>query len=190
MSDSALDDSNPRGLYFLVDLVNTVQGGSRAGAAEIQRVLDRHRGPSLVLTAGHVRDLREAALSLARVLDTDDVDRAAEAINTLLDRHPARPRLVRLPGRPWSLHAQAPADAEPAYWLLSTAALALGLWLSERGHCAWGRCAAPGCDDYFIDTGRRSPQRYCTPRCGTRVRVAAHRAQRNGKPGEMGPADG
>ncbi|MFJ6622682.1 CGNR zinc finger domain-containing protein [Kitasatospora sp. NPDC091335] len=41
-----------------------------------------------------------------------------------------------------------------------------------------GRCAAPGCERFFVDTGRRTPQRYCTPRCATRVRVAAHRAQR------------
>ena len=42
--------------------------------------------------------------------------------------------------------------------------------------CAWGRCAAADCDHFFVDTGRRSPQRFCTPRCATRVRVAAHRA--------------
>ncbi|MFJ9442511.1 CGNR zinc finger domain-containing protein [Kitasatospora sp. NPDC101235] len=29
-----------------------------------------------------------------------------------------------------------------------------------------------------MDTGRRTPQRFCTPRCATRVRVAAHRAQK------------
>ncbi|MFF4934634.1 CGNR zinc finger domain-containing protein [Streptomyces griseofuscus] len=48
-------------------------------------------------------------------------------------------------------------------------------WLGERGHCAWGRCAAPGRDRCFTGTGRRAPQRYCSARCGTRVRVAAHR---------------
>ncbi|MFJ8098587.1 CGNR zinc finger domain-containing protein [Streptomyces griseofuscus] len=69
----------------------------------------------------------------------------------------------------------APHHRDPARWLLSTAALALALWLGERGYCAWGRCAAPGCDRCFIDTGRRAPRRYCSTRCGTRVRVAAHR---------------
>nr|WP_237535713.1 CGNR zinc finger domain-containing protein [Streptomyces sp. SID3343] len=118
--------------------------------------------------------MREAAATIAKILDLDDEDAAAEAINALLDRYPARPRLERVPERRWSLRATAPHDA-PAPWLLSTAALALALWLSERGYCAWGRCAAPGCDRYFVDTGRRSPQRYCSTRCGTRVRVAAHR---------------
>ncbi|MES9511287.1 CGNR zinc finger domain-containing protein [Streptomyces sp. NPDC000609] len=42
-----------------------------------------------------------------------------------------------------------------------------------------GQCAAPHCDHCSTDTGRRTPQRYCTPRCATRVRVASHRAQRD-----------
>ncbi|MFE7592158.1 CGNR zinc finger domain-containing protein [Kitasatospora sp. NPDC057512] len=172
------DGGNPRGLHFLTDLANTVREDPDAGAAELQALLDRHGGPPLRLTDADARELRQATAEVTAVLETDDPDHAADLINALLDRHPARPRLVRLPGRPWSLHTRAPADAGLTNWLLSTAALALGLWLSERGACAWGRCAAPGCGRFFIDTGRRTPQRYCTPRCATRVRVAAHRAQK------------
>jgi predicted RNA-binding Zn ribbon-like protein len=172
------DDGNPRGLHFLAELANTVREHPEAGTAELQAVLDAHGGPPFRLTEGDARELRDATTAVIAVLDTDDVDRAAEAINALLDRYPPRPRLVRLPGRPWSLHTRAPADAGLTHWLLSTAALALGMWLSERGTCAWGRCAAAGCGRHFIDTGRRTPQRYCGPRCATRVRVAAHRAQR------------
>ncbi|MER7850750.1 CGNR zinc finger domain-containing protein [Kitasatospora sp. NPDC096077] len=172
------DEENPRGLHFLAELANTVRADPDADAAELQALLDRHGGPPFRLTDADARELCRATTAVIAVLDTDDVDRAAEAINALLDRHPPRPHLVRLPGRPWSLHTRAPADAGLTHWLLSTAALALGLWLSERGSCAWGHCAAPGCGRHFIDTGRRTPQRYCTPRCATRVRVAAHRAQR------------
>ncbi|MET9148246.1 CGNR zinc finger domain-containing protein [Streptomyces sp. NPDC057197] len=53
--------------------------------------------------------------------------------------------------------------------------MATSLWLGAHGYRAWGRCAAPCCDLRFIDTGRRAPQRSCSTRCGTRVRVAAHR---------------
>ncbi|WP_335939833.1 CGNR zinc finger domain-containing protein [Streptomyces sp. PTD5-9] len=173
--DQRFTDDNPRGLYFLTDLVNAVRDGTAATPAGLEGVVERHGGPPLRLTDATAEEVREAAAAIAGILDTKDEDRAAEAINTLLDRYPARPRLVRLPQRPWSLHTRAPRDARPAQWLLSTAALALALWFSERGYCAWGRCAAPGCDRYFIDTGRRSPQRYCSTRCGTRVRVAAHR---------------
>ncbi|MER7756852.1 CGNR zinc finger domain-containing protein [Kitasatospora sp. NPDC097643] len=174
------DDDNPRGLYFLADLVNTVQDQAETTAAELEAVTQRHGGPPLQLTDTAAREMREATATIAAILDIKDEDQAADAINALLDQYPARPRLVRLPERRWSLHAQAPDDAQPAHWLLSTAALALALWLGERGYCAWGRCAAPGCDRYFIDTGRRTPQRYCSTRCGTRVRVATHR-NRNGR---------
>ncbi|MEV7506121.1 CGNR zinc finger domain-containing protein [Streptomyces sp. NPDC093018] len=173
--DHRLADDNPRGLYFLTDLVNTVRDGGAATPRGLEAVVEAHGGPPLRLTETTAEEVREAAAVIAGILDTEDEDSAAEAINTLLDRYPARPRLVRLPGRRWSLHTATPHHGQPARWLLSTAALALALWLSERGSCAWGRCAAPGCDRYFIDTGRRAPQRYCSTRCGTRVRVAAHR---------------
>ncbi|WP_042416573.1 CGNR zinc finger domain-containing protein [Streptacidiphilus anmyonensis] len=167
----------PLGLYFLVDLVNAFQGGAEVTTAGLQSLAERHGGQALRLADARVPELREAAALLGAVLDSDDVDRAAEAVNALLDRYPSQPRLVRLPDRPWAVHARTPQDAGPVHWLLSTAALALALWLAERGRCAWGRCAAPDCDRYFVDTGRRSPQRYCSPRCGTRVRVTAHRRQ-------------
>ncbi|MFB6891852.1 CGNR zinc finger domain-containing protein [Kitasatospora sp. NPDC056327] len=178
MTDGPLG-GNPRGLLFLAELANTVRQDPAVDAAGLQALLERHQGPPFRLTEADARELREATAPVARLLSTGDPDVAAETVNALLDRYPARPRLVRLPGRPWSLHTQPPPDAGLTHWLLSTAALALGLWLSERGRCAWGRCAAPGCGRFFIDTGRRTPQRYCTPRCATRVRVAAHRAQRD-----------
>ncbi|MGW2255655.1 CGNR zinc finger domain-containing protein [Kitasatospora sp. NPDC001660] len=173
-----LDSGNPRGLHFLTDLANTVRDEPGTGAADLRALLERHGGPPFDLTDADARELRDATAHVIAILAMRDPDQAAEAINTLLDRFPARPRLVRLPGRPWSMHTQAPPDAGLTHWLLSTAALALGLWLSDRGHCAWGECAATGCGRFFIDTGRRTPQRYCTPRCATRVRVAAHRAHR------------
>ncbi|MFE5333145.1 CGNR zinc finger domain-containing protein [Embleya sp. NPDC056575] len=173
-----LGADNPRGLYFIADLANAVQDDPGVGAPALRALLAHHGGPSFTLAEDDARQLREAAARLIRILETDDEDRAAEAINALLDEHPAQPYLVRLPGRPWSMHAKAPRGADPAHWLLATCALALGLWLGERGRCAWGRCAAPDCDHFFIDTGRRTPQRYCTPRCATRVRVAAHRGRR------------
>ncbi|WP_329569523.1 CGNR zinc finger domain-containing protein [Kitasatospora sp. NBC_01266] len=178
---------NPRGLHFIAELANTVQDDPEASAADLRAVLEHHGGPPFELTEADARELREATAPLIRILSTTEEDRAAEAINSLLDRYPPRPRLVQLPGRPWSLHTRAPRDAGLTHWLLSTAALALALWLSERESCAWGRCAAPGCRRFFIDAGRRTPQRYCGPRCATRVRVAQHRAQRAGAP--SGSAD-
>jgi predicted RNA-binding Zn ribbon-like protein len=38
-------------------------------------------------------------------------------------------------------------------------------------------CGADPCADVFLDTSKRGEQRFCGPRCATRVRVAAHRAR-------------
>jgi predicted RNA-binding Zn ribbon-like protein len=38
-------------------------------------------------------------------------------------------------------------------------------------------CGADPCADVFLDVSKRGEQRFCGPRCATRVRVAAHRAR-------------
>lgn len=105
-------------------------------AAKAHRDGFRPPGVAVTDTESDARQLREATARLIRILATHDEDQAAEAINALLDEYPAQPCLVRLPGRPWSLHTKAPHDADPTHWLLSTTGLALGLRLSERGRCA------------------------------------------------------
>ncbi|WP_327145574.1 CGNR zinc finger domain-containing protein [Nocardia sp. NBC_01327] len=168
------DESNPRGLYFLAELANAVEAQD-ADRSELERILRYHGAPDPHLSEVDAVVIRSATGRIGDILATRNPDEAAFAINTLLTRYPARPVLVQLPGRPWSMHSHPPETADREYWLLSTAALALGLWLSDTGRCAWGRCAAPDCHRFYIDTGRRQPQKYCTPRCATRTRVATHR---------------
>ncbi|HEX4930260.1 MAG TPA: CGNR zinc finger domain-containing protein, partial [Gaiellaceae bacterium] len=36
------------------------------------------------------------------------------------------------------------------------------------------------CHSFFLDSTRSRTQRWCTPQCGDRVRVRAHRARRSG----------
>jgi predicted RNA-binding Zn ribbon-like protein len=38
-------------------------------------------------------------------------------------------------------------------------------------------CGANPCADVFLDVSKRGEQKFCGPRCATRVRVAAHRAR-------------
>jgi predicted RNA-binding Zn ribbon-like protein len=38
-------------------------------------------------------------------------------------------------------------------------------------------CGADPCADVFLDVSKRGEQRFCGPRCATRIRVAAHRAR-------------
>lgn len=174
------DDRNPRGLYFLVDVANAVSANS--ADAELLRILREHGAPDQRVADTDASDIRSAAHHVIAILSMTEPGDAARAINTLLRRYPAYPRLVQLPGRPWSMHSEPQEDSDRAQWLLSTAALALGLWLSDRGRCAWGRCAGPECERFFIDTGRRQPQRFCCPRCATRSRVATHRQRATGRP--------
>ncbi|GAA0630064.1 CGNR zinc finger domain-containing protein [Kutzneria viridogrisea] len=165
---------NPRGLYFLVELANS----PAASTDELKALLRKHGDTGPELTEFGADRLRQAASELVALLSLRDEDEIAAGINALLDRYGTRPHLVRMPGRPWSMHAKEPSTTDRAEWLLSTAALALGLWMSDRGYPAWGSCAAPDCGRFFVDTGRRARQVYCSTRCGTRVRVAAHREKR------------
>ncbi|WDO11314.1 ABATE domain-containing protein (plasmid) [Streptomyces murinus] len=85
-------------------LVNTVQDGGGATPQGLEAVVEAHGGPPLRLTETAAEEVREASAVIVGILDIDDEDSAAEAINTLLDQYPARPRLVRLPGRRWSFY--------------------------------------------------------------------------------------
>ncbi|MGW5371674.1 CGNR zinc finger domain-containing protein [Streptomyces sp. NPDC004011] len=40
-----------------------------------------------------------------------------------------------------------------------------------------GRCAAAGCDNYFVDQSRNRTRRFCSNACASRTTVAAHRAR-------------
>jgi predicted RNA-binding Zn ribbon-like protein len=49
--------------------------------------------------------------------------------------------------------------------------------VSEFGFDRLRVCGADPCADVFLDVSKRGEQRFCGPRCATRVRVAAHRAR-------------
>ncbi|WP_430334353.1 CGNR zinc finger domain-containing protein [Rhodococcus sp. ACT016] len=170
-----LRGDNPRGLRFVVDVANAYRNDSTLPIDAFQELVDRHTAPGTALPSrGDAAELHAAIDDIVGILAAQEPDAAARRINATLNRYPAHPHLVQLPGRPWSMHLRSDTTNR-AQWFASTAAFALGLWLSEKGSCAWGTCEAPGCDDFFIDSGRRAPQRYCTPRCATRARVANHR---------------
>ncbi|WP_406158461.1 CGNR zinc finger domain-containing protein [Streptomyces canus] len=40
-----------------------------------------------------------------------------------------------------------------------------------------GRCAAAGCEDYFVDQSRNRTRRFCSHACASRTTVAAYRAR-------------
>lgn len=162
----------PRGLRFVCDVVNgppTPAAWTEATAA--------HGGGELGGRAVTGDGLATAIAELRAVFGTDDLTAAAARLNALLAAPPLPTALVRVGDDRWALRPRIPDDADAAATLRAIGAFALAEWSADRGRCAWGVCAAGDCDRVFVDEGRRRPQRFCSERCATRTRVAAHRAR-------------
>ncbi|MFC4004656.1 CGNR zinc finger domain-containing protein [Prauserella oleivorans] len=145
--------------------------------AEVSAVLVDHgeREP-LGLTEQDVAAMRAVAPELREVFAATTTDQAAERINALLARYAHPPRLTAHGGsHPWHLHADRDDDGPWAEWLMSSTCLAMAFALAERQRPPGGVCASAACGRPFADLGGGSPRRYCSARCATRERVAAHR---------------
>ncbi|WP_328809121.1 CGNR zinc finger domain-containing protein [Nonomuraea montanisoli] len=125
-----------------------------------------------------VAAMREAAARLVEVLAAPGPDEAARLLNQVLDDTARAPRLTRHGGTsPWHLHVDSRDDAPWAEWFLSSSALALAVLLADHQRVPGGLCASPGCRRPYLDLGGGSPRRFCSARCATRERVAAHRSR-------------
>lgn len=144
---------------------------------DVVAVLRMYGEPEPVeLSAADLADLRQAAQRLREVFGADDVSRAAELINGLLAGRAHAPRLTTHGGESgWHLHVDSSDDAPWGEWFLTSSCLALAVLLAERQQPPGGICASASCGRPFVNTGRGSARRYCSARCGTRERVAAHR---------------
>lgn len=105
------------------------------------------------------------------------VDAAAARVNELLEASRARPVLMRHAAeQPWHLHFTAPGASTGSRWssdLVAAVAILLGSQDLSRLHT----CAAAECDRVLLDTTRSRTQRYCSPSCQNRAKVAAFRAR-------------
>jgi predicted RNA-binding Zn ribbon-like protein len=127
--------------------------------------------------AAAFRELAERARTVFEATAAGDVPRAAEVVNRLLRETGARPQLDRFEDGTWSLHFHGVDDSLVHGWSAGVAsglALAVGSELAGR----LGVCAAPACDRVFVDTSRNGQRRFCSPRCQSRVKAAAHRSRR------------
>ena len=129
---------------------------------------------------------QEAALfaDLARALRAifDDVaagriDDAAQAVNALLERTGARPRLDRHDGEPWHLHFHGANDSLVTGWAAGCAT-GLAVVLGSDLHSRLGICTADRCDRVYVDASRNGTRRFCSTACQNRVKAAAFRARR------------
>jgi hypothetical protein len=154
-----------------------LDGDQRDRAAEVLR---EHGEPDLAgISADDLADLRAAGDLLYPVFTAADVAEAADRINALLAGRAHAPRLTSHGGvTGWHLHVDSSDDAPWGEWFLTSSCLALAILLAERQQPPAGICASSSCGRPFVNTGRGSERRYCSARCGTRERVAAHRDAR------------
>jgi predicted RNA-binding Zn ribbon-like protein len=123
------------------------------------------------LISGAVSDARDVIVAV----DAGDLASAARRTNDLLRATRARPQLDDHAGV-WNLHFHGPDDGLGAGWAAGIAAgLAMVLGTTEAGRL--GVCAADRCDRVHLDTSRNGGRRFCSTRCQSRTKAAAHRAR-------------
>ncbi|MFE0027008.1 CGNR zinc finger domain-containing protein [Amycolatopsis sp. NPDC059021] len=130
------------------------------------------------LSTKDVSALREAAVAVREVFAAADVAEAAAVLNRLFAAYAGPPRLTAHDAAfGWHLHVDAADDGPWDTWFVTSSALALAALLADRQALPGGICASPPCGKPFAHLGGGSPRRYCSTRCSTRERVAAHRRQ-------------
>ncbi|WP_282085721.1 CGNR zinc finger domain-containing protein [Streptomyces tendae] len=168
-------------------LVNVLAAGpSGAGAgpvpgavAEVLRAYGENE--PLDLTARDVEGMREAATLLRDVFAAESADDAAHVLNRLLGAHTGRLRLSsHRGGSPWHPHIDHADDAPWSEWFLASSCLALTVLVWDRQRPPGRICVSGSCRNVFITRGSGPERRYCSRRCATRERVAAHRRRADG----------
>jgi hypothetical protein len=153
----------------------------RARLIEVMR--DYGEPEAADISPSGLADLRQAAARLRPVFAAADAAAAANRINALLAGRAHPPRLTSHGGTSgWHLHVDSNDDAPWGEWFLTSSCLALAVLLAERQAPPAGFCASPSCGRPFVNVGRGLARRYCSPPCGTRERVAAHRSSRSQVP--------
>jgi len=164
-------------------LINALSGtGDREPqpkpAAEAVAEVLREYGESapVELAPDDVVRMRAAARLLREVFAAEDVDTAAAALNRLLAEQTGPLRLTSHGGgTPWHPHLDSHDDAPWDEWFLTSSCLALTVLLWDHQRPPGGLCASPACRNVYITSGPGPARRYCSRRCATRERVAAHR---------------
>ncbi|WP_078947835.1 CGNR zinc finger domain-containing protein [Streptomyces griseus] len=165
----------------LLNVLSTEDGPDPTAIAEVLLAYGE-TGP-VDLAARDVDGMRTAAALLRQVFTADGVDGAAEVLNRLLRDHTGPLRLTAHGGRtPWHPHLDLDDDAPWDEWLIASSCMALTVLLWDRQLPPGRVCASPSCPNVFITQGAGPERRYCSRRCATRERVAAHRRASRSSP--------
>jgi hypothetical protein len=111
------------------------------------------------------------AEALGQIVD----DLAPDAVHTLLAQYPPEMHLSDHDGR---LHVHFARDGAPAEtWLGRLIGANLALVAAGDPAVTLGRCAAEGCENFYVDQSRNRTRRFCRNACASRTTVAAYRAR-------------
>ena len=128
------------------------------------------------LSQDDIPEMRAGALLLREVFAADEVDVAAATLNRLLSEHTGPVRLSSHRGRtPWHPHLDRDDDGPWGEWFIASSCMALAVLIWDRQRPPGGVCASPSCLNVYLTLGSGLARRYCSRRCATRERVAAHR---------------
>jgi predicted RNA-binding Zn ribbon-like protein len=150
---------------------------------EVRAALHEEPWWSERVTERDVRALRKVAAGLRHALEgavNGDAALVLRETNALLAAHPLRPRLSggHDESEPnWHVHVADP-DEPPATEVAAAASWGLAQGIVAHGLERWGRCAADGCGNYFLDTSTNRAKRFCSVRCANRMHVAAFRSRK------------
>ncbi|WP_233518587.1 CGNR zinc finger domain-containing protein [Streptomyces corynorhini] len=145
-------------------------------AAASVRARARASAPHHTTVSGRGRRGRRASTALA----ASATEGAARALNGLLRRTAGAVRLTSHHGTsPWHPHLDSDDEAPWGEWFLASSCLALTVLVWDRQRPPGGLCTSPSCTDVYLTQSGGPPRRYCSRRCATRERVAAHRRSRS-----------
>ncbi|MEV6008796.1 CGNR zinc finger domain-containing protein [Streptomyces sp. NPDC051976] len=166
-------------------LINALTDDRPDPAAVADVLRDYGEADPIDLTTRDVARMRAAAALLRHVFAAAHTDDAAAALNRLLRDHTGQLRLTSHGGSTlWHPHLDHDDNAPWDAWLLASSCMALTVLLWDHQRPPGRICASPSCDNVFITQGSGPERRYCSRRCATRERVAAHRrAHSPGQPG-------
>lgn len=155
-----------------VELVNA--GNAEQLSRDAQGMLDEHQ-----IAVPTERELA-SVLGLIRQGLAEIVDgRSPQAVSVLLQRYAPRMSLSSHDGAGVP-HIHFAADGlAPGQWIGQTVAATLAYVATGDAGLTLGRCAADGCDKFFVDQSRNRTRRFCGNACASRTTVAAHRARRS-----------
>lgn len=142
--------------------------------AELNETLKNY-GEDGRIKSAELEGLEIVAQKLLAIFSVPSVEKTAHLLNALLKEYADTPRLSNHGGSAWHIHVDSSDHAPWSEWLAASSALALAILLAEKGRNPGGLCTSSGCGRPFIDLGKGGGRAYCSPRCATRVRVAAYR---------------